>query len=180
MKQFNTIYITIFALLMACSGGTPQTQEEKQSASDEKGDKSSVTEYKAEYAEGEYYAIPNSAYPKASLSSIPDEATVGIPAYPKAYLLSYATSDDLLPGLVLVSSDPIDVVHSFYKEKLSEWVYDERMQLYWPGPGDYKLSQHMGKVSSVTLSEWDPESFWSKNLPKNVKTSINIIFEPKK
>lgn len=179
MRLLNITYAIILAFLTACTGGTTETQVEGEKESNSEVANDKVSENKSKYAEGKYYAIPTSAYPKQGLSLLPDEATVGIPSYPGAYLLSHATSNDLLPGLVIVSTDPIDQVHSFYKEKLSGWVYDKRVGLFWPGPGAYKLTEHTGKVSSVSLMEWISDSYWSEHLPENVKTQISIIYEPK-
>jgi hypothetical protein len=97
--------------------------------------------------------VPLTAEGKAAIGQqeIPGKALVGIPAYPKASIVSLAFLEDkngnkTIPVIHLVSPDSVETIVNFYKTellKIQGWQWDEIFEAFYLGESyEEALGQH--------------------------------------
>ena len=104
---------------------------------------------------------------------VPDKATVGVDAYPGAEILQTTKSQDpMLASIRLVSSDEVQKVYEFYKEKLKDWNYENfmGMHVFWKGEKMEAL------VLSSPVVQIEEATKYMKVTP-NAKTTILVGYK---
>lgn len=120
---------------------------------------------------------------------VPEKSAVEIPPYPGARVLSTISEFKMtinkkkvtcLSSIKLLSTDPVDKVVAFYKEKLKEYRYksmwDGMINFFWIGGKDDNMLDI--KKACVTLYI-SISSADSKMMPK-AKTEIQLTYGAKK
>ena len=123
---------------------------------------------------------------------VPTKDEVGIQPYPGAYISSVsAPSEDtvkydkeVLPFVILVSTDRPEQVISFYKKKLTAangWNYNEEFKTFVKGPQGSSLT---GFVPSVAIRDENGQNFdlvyVDQSLKNRLKTRVEITYKPTK
>ncbi len=102
-------------------------------------------------------------------AKVPDSSVVGIPAYPGALVIQTREAGAMqasdgkpyLPYIKLLSSDTVDKVVKWYRERLSGWYYQKvsifsmaESHRFWKEKGDYGMMDMdaMGTVPNVIVS----------------------------
>lgn len=121
---------------------------------------------------------------------IPSKEDVGIPAYPGALIVQFMeastmTSNDkkleTLPIIVLETEDEQSKVAAFYKEKLADWKYENKFEMFdvfWTGDGEFNfmdIDQAATRPNVQLQNPVDPN-----RLMPTSKTRIQIIYRPNK
>lgn len=116
---------------------------------------------------------------KDLVNSIPSKEGVGVPIYPGAMFLSALSgSEGMLPGLNLVSEEPLEKVKMWYEKHLEGWSYSDMMMLYHEGTGKLSFADAM-KTPTVNVIALEPDAFdlMIFDVP-NGKTRIQITYRP--
>jgi hypothetical protein len=120
---------------------------------------------------------------------VPTEETVGIPAYPGAFIVALVDSGSMeandekiktLPVLTLATEDEQIKVTAFYKEQLKDWKYKnsfDMFDIFWRGPDEFNnfdITQSM-IIPNITIlaagaGEWD--------FMPTAKTKIIVVYKP--
>jgi len=116
--------------------------------------------------------ITSSSSPMGQLfikdAKVPDASKVGIPAYPGAVIFQTREFGQMkgngipyLPYIKLLSSDPVEIVVNWYKQKLSSFFFEEKdffgmiSYRFWKVKGDYGMMDMnaMGTIENVIISD---------------------------
>jgi len=123
---------------------------------------------------------------------VPTKDEVGIPAYPGAVIssLSAPSTDttkyqqEVLPFVILVSTDSPDNVVAYYKRNLTKekgWTYSEEYRTFVKGKTGSVLT---GFVPAVAIRDEEGENFdlvyVDEGLKTRLKTRIEITYKPSK
>ncbi len=120
-------------------------------------------------------------------AQVPAAADVNIPAYPGAKIVSTmpaaqfeSSSGDgkTLPGMVLLSSDEVDTVLVFYKDKLAGWQYKDfyGVHTFWDGPEGSNPLDIMAGHPTLSLAEIE-EGDVLRLLWPEVRTKIDMVYD---
>ena len=123
---------------------------------------------------------------------VPTKDEVGIPAYPGAVISSVSApstdttkyKQEVLPFVILVSTDNPNNVVAFYKRNLTKnkgWNYNEEFRTFVKGKTGTALT---GFVPTVSIRDEDGENFdlvyVDQGLKNRLKTRIEITYKPSK
>lgn len=120
-------------------------------------------------------------------AQVPAAADVNIPAYPDARIVSsmgamqYSGSSgegQSLPGMVLLSSDELDAVLAFYKDKLAGWQYQDFYGVHtlWNGPEGSNALDMTAGYSTLSLSEIKADDVFRALWPE-MRTKIDVVYD---
>ena len=124
--------------------------------------------------------------------AVPTKDEVGIPAYPGAVISSVSApstdttkyKQEVLPFVILVSTDNPDNVVAFYKRNLTKekgWSYNEDLKTFVKGKDANALT---GFVPTVAIRDESGENFdlvyVDEGLKNRLKTRIEITYKPAK
>ena len=126
--------------ICACSTSTQKASDENQELTDEETD---ISESQTEGL---------SATP-------PSEEEIGVPYYPGADYIPSSGSGGLL--LMFASKDSPADVTEFYKEKLTDWTYNEDYGLFWEGSGDLGYAKILQTKKTVSIGPYEIMSYQS-------------------
>jgi hypothetical protein len=114
---------------------------------------------------------------------IPDQESVGVPAYPDAQVSSVSAGGASHPSVTLLSADPVEKVAAFYTQSLmpqKEWKWNEDLKVFYRG--DSVLDALTGKAPSVQIFDVSGEgdSFFmvAKAFRSTVRSKIVIHYAP--
>ena len=126
--------------------------------------------------------------------TVPTQEEVGILIYPNVYLTTISTASvesvkpqesEILPFIILVSSDPPKKITAFYKDTLKlkdEWDYTEEYTTFIKS--DTMIKMLTGKYPSVTVRHENGDDFdlvfVDKNFKEKLETRIRITYKPNK
>jgi hypothetical protein len=123
---------------------------------------------------------------------VPTKEEVGIPPYPGAFISSVSApstdttkyTQEVLPFVILVSTDNPDNIVAFYKRNLTKekgWTYSEEYRTFVKGKTGSALT---GFVPTVSIRDEDGENFdlvyVDEGLKTRLKTRIEITYKPSK
>lgn len=126
--------------ICACGTSTQKALDENQELTDEETD----------ISESETEGL--SATP-------PSEEEIGVPYYPGADYIPSSGSGGLL--LMFASEDSPADVTEFYKEKLTDWTYNEEYGLFWEGSGDLGYAEILQSKKTVGIGPYEIMSYQS-------------------
>ena len=121
---------------------------------------------------------------------VPSKTEVGIPAYPGAFISSVSAprqdtieyKKEVLPFVILVSTDTPSKVISFYKKVLTKdkgWNYSEEYKTFVKGKIGSSLT---GFVPSVAIRDDNGQNFdlvyVDEGLKNGLKSRIEITYKP--
>ena len=121
---------------------------------------------------------------------VPTKEEVGIKPYPGAVITSVSApstdtikyKQEVLPFVILVSTDSPDNVVSFYKRILTEdkgWTYSEEFRTFVKGQGSQALT---GFVPAVAIRDEDGNNFdlsyVDETFTNRLKSRIQITYKP--
>ncbi len=83
-----------------------------------------------------------------------------------------------LPGMILLSSDELDVVLAFYKEKLAGWQYQDfyGIHTFWDGPEGSNPLDIMAGYSMLSLDTIE-EGEVQRLLWPEMRTKIDMMYD---
>ena len=126
--------------------------------------------------------------------TVPTQQEIGIPIYPNTYLTTISTASvdslkpqesEILPFVILVSSDPPEKIIAFYKDTLKSeygWNYTEEYTTFIKSNPMIKVLT--GKYPSVAVRDENGDEFdlvfVDKKFKENLKTRIRITYKPNK
>lgn len=122
---------------------------------------------------------------------VPSKEEVGIPAYPgsvivalkqKSWMEANGEKMDTLPSLILATSDEMEKVTVFYKEKLKDWKYKNQMgmfDIFWTEKDDFNNMDITETATIQNLSIMEAMSAQTDFVP-DAKTAITIVYKPVK
>jgi len=123
---------------------------------------------------------------------VPTKGEVGITPYPGAVISSVSApvkdttkyKQEVLPFIILVSTDDPSKVVSFYKRTLTKdkgWSYSEEFRTFVKGPTSKALT---GFVPTVAIRDESGDNFdlvyVDQSLKNKLKSRIEITYKPKK
>ena len=119
------------------------------------------------------------------ISELPTEGQLGVPVYPGAVIVVYQrgyhdSSETRLSELILVSSDPISKVESWYSKKLKDWNHIQNYDVFLP---PHKIVDVMSDKFDAThhvelekiLEKHQLDGMFLQQ-PDNAKTAITIMY----
>ncbi len=120
-------------------------------------------------------------------AQIPAAGDVNIPAYPGARIVSTMAGGQFnssagegvqLPGMILLSSDELDVVLAFYNEKLAGWQYQDfyGIHTFWDGPEGSNPLDITAGYSMVILDTIEAEEVQRLLWPE-MRTKIDMMYD---
>jgi hypothetical protein len=117
-------------------------------------------------------------------SKVPPRDAVPQPPYPGAGVLAAADENPMfadaefesLPVIRLLTTDGLDAVLKFYREKLPDWTYKEDYGFHfiYEGDGEYQMMSESSETTpSVTLNEVEPGFY---EVMPDARTEITIRY----
>jgi len=126
--------------------------------------------------------------------TVPSQQEISIPIYPNTYLTTISTASvdslkphesEILPFIILVSSDPPEKIIAFYKDKLKPelgWNYTEEYTTFIKSNPMIKVLT--GKYPSVAVRHENGDDFdlvyVNEKFKEKLKTRIRITYKPDK
>jgi len=121
---------------------------------------------------------------------VPDQESVGVPAYPGAYIVACSgalsmeangVKSTTWPVVTLATEDDQDKVTAFYKKELDDWSYKnsfDMFDVFWTGPDEFDNLdiRQSSVISNVTIL--GATAGQTDFMPK-AKTAIIIVYKPK-
>lgn len=125
-------------------------------------------------------------------SKVPDQTTVGLPPYPGAVIFQTRGAGTMnvngkdsksLPYIKLLTSDDMDKVVAWYKDKLSSYYHQKQSfagmstHVFWKEKGDYNMFDINARMVNENVGISDG-AIHKDDYPK-AKTMIEITYVPK-
>lgn len=121
-------------------------------------------------------------------AQVPAAEDVSIPAYPGAKIVSTMASGQIksssgerksLPGMILLSSDELETVRDYYKDKLADWQFSDSygLNMFYDGPAGSTMMDIMGSgYPMLTLGEIGEDDVMRLLWPE-MRTKIDMVYD---
>jgi hypothetical protein len=121
---------------------------------------------------------------------VPGKAEVGIPAYPKAYIVSVDAIEDkksgkMIPVLHMVSQDNVETIVAFYKTellKIQGWKWDDVFEAFYLGESYEEALAQLNPYIEITPMSPDSDrlKYVEPSYKGTIKSWLQIVCPPKK
>jgi hypothetical protein len=123
--------------------------------------------------------------------NVPGKKEVGVPAYPKAHIVSLAPASEMtangqkyatLPAITLATADDPTKVKAFYQEALKDWKFKNQMgmfDIFWTGKDEFNNMDIRESATTPNVIIMGAISAQTDFMP-DAKTAITIVYKPVK